>query len=145
MKLLIKFYSNSFCSLIKAEEIEIKSNNILVSQLKEQISTKFHIPKSEIILTIKYEDNKLNRLITLSDEFPLYYFFIHNNSEILLEHYQKIDKTKEICEKIRNSKNKKLRHIKKLQMFFDNQNSNHKKNLAIIKESDNEYTEIDSY
>ena len=144
MKLLIKFYSNSFCSLIKAEEIEIKSNNILVSQLKEQISTKFHIPKSEIILTIKYEDNKLNRLITLSDEFPLYYFFIHNNSEIFLEHYQKVDKTKEICEKIKNSKNKKLRHLKKLQMFFDNQNSNPKKNLAIIKESDNEYTEIDS-
>ena len=143
MKLLIKFYSNSFCSIIKAEEIEIKSNNILVSQLKEQISSKFHIPKSEIILTIKYADNKLLRLITLSDEFPLFYFFIHNNSEIFLEHYQKIDKTKEICEKIKNSKNKKLRHLKKLQMFFDNQN-NSKKNLAIIKESDNEYTEIES-
>ena len=144
MKLLIKYYSKYFCSLIKAEEIEIKSNNILVNQLKEQISAKFHIPKSEIILTIKYDDNKSNRLITLSDEFPLYYFFIHNNTEILLEHYEKIDKTKEICEKIKNSKNKKLKHLKKLQMFSNNQNPNSKKNLDIIKESDNEYTEIDS-
>jgi serine/threonine protein kinase/ankyrin repeat protein len=115
-----------------------------VSQLKEQISAKFHIPKSEIILTIKYDDNKKNRLITLSDEFPLYYFFIYYNSEILLEHYEKIDKTKEICEKIKNSKSKKLKHLKRLQIFSDNKNTNTKKNLDIIKESDNEYTEIDS-
>ena len=144
MKLLIKYFSNSFCSLIKAEIIEIKSNNITVSQLKEQISTKFHFPKSEILLTIKYEDKKFNKLITLSDEFPLYYFFIYNNSEIYLEHYEKIDRTKEICEKIKNSKNKKLRHLKRLQIFSDNQNLNSKKNLSTIKESDNEYTEIDS-
>ena len=144
MKLLIKYYSNSFCSIIKAEEIEIKSNNITVSQLKEQISTKFHFPKSEVILTIKYEDKKVNNLITLSDEFPLYYFFIHNNSEIYLEHFEKIDRTKEIWEKIKNSKNKKLKHLKRLQIFSENQNINSKKNLAIIKESDNEYTEIDS-
>ena len=144
MKLLIKFYSNAFCSIIKAEEIEIKSNKILVTNLKEQISTKFHIPKSELILTIKYDNDKENRLVRLSDEFPLYYFFIHNNSEIFLEHYEKIDKTKEICEKIKNSKNKKYKHLKKLQIFSDNQNINSKKNLAIIKESDNEYTEIDS-
>ena len=144
MKLLIKFYSNSFCSIVKAEGIEIKSNKILVSQLKELISSKFNIPKSEIILTIKYDNNKKNNLITLSDEFPLYYFFIHNNSEIYLEHYIKIDKTKEICEKIKNSKSKKLKHLKKLNLFEENQNiTNSKKNLAIIKESDNEYTETD--
>ena len=144
MKLLIKFYSSFFCSIVKAEEIEIKSNKILVSHLKEQISTKFHIPKSEQILTIKYDNDKRKFLVRLSDEFPLYFFFIHNNSEIFLEHYEKIDKTKEICEKIKNSKNKKLRHLKKLQIFSDDTNSNSKKNLAIIKESDNEYTEIDS-
>ena len=144
MKLLIKFYSNYFCSLIKAEELEIKSCKILVSQLKEQISTKFRIPKSEIILTLKFEDKRQNRLITLSDEFPLYYFFIHHNSEIFLEHYEKIDKTKEICEKIKNTKSKRLKHLKKLQIFSDNENNNSKNNLSIIKESDNEYTEIDS-
>ena len=33
MKLLTKFYSNAFCSIIKAEEIEIKSNKILVTNL----------------------------------------------------------------------------------------------------------------
>ena len=146
MILLIKLYSNSFCCIIKAEGIEIKSNKILVHQLKEQISAKFNIPKSEQILTIKYDNNKKNNLITLSDEFPLYYFFIHNNSELFLEHYKKIDKTKEICEKIQNSKSKKLRHLK-YQIFSNNQYIvNSKRNLGVIKESDNEYneyTEID--
>ena len=146
MKLLIKFYSSSFCSIIKAEELEIKSNKILVRQLKEQISTKFHLPISELILTIKYENkgkNKLCNLITLSDEFPLYYFFIHNNSEIFLEHYIVADKNREIFEKIKNSKGKKLKYLKKLQIFSVNQ-KNTKKNLPMIKESDNEYTEIES-
>ena len=145
MKLLIKFYSSSFCSIIKIEEIEIKSNKILVRQLKEQISAKFHLPISELILTIKYENkgkNKLCNLITLSDEFPLYYFFIHNNSEIFLEHYIVADKNREIFEKIKNSKGKKLKHLKKLQIFSENQN-NTKKNLPMIKESDNEYTEVE--
>ena len=148
MKLLIKFYSSSFCSIIKAEELEIKSNKILVRQLKEQISTKFHLPISELILTIKYENkgkNKLCNLITLSDEFPLYYFFIQNNSEIFLEHYIVADKNREIFEKIKNSKGKKLKYLKKLQIFSENQNNTKKnKNLPMIKESDNEYTEIES-
>ena len=141
MKLLIKLYSNSFCSIIKAEAIEIKSNKITVYELKEQISAKFHIPISEQILTIKYENTKKNNIITLSDEFPLYYFFVHNNSEIYLEHFIKIDKTKEICEKIKNTKNRQFRYLKKLPIFSNKINS--RRNLAIIKESDNEYTETD--
>ena len=149
MKLLIKYYSSIFCSLIRAEEIEIKSNKIPVSKLKEQISIKFHIPICDIILTIKYETNKpnitnKNTLITLSDEFPLFYFYIHNNTEILLEKRLKIDKNSEIFEKIKYTENRKYRHLKRLQLY--NNAATHfpsKKNLAIIKESDNEYTEID--
>ena len=147
MKLLIKYYSSVFCSLIKAEEIEIKSNRILVSQLKEQISIKFQIPICDIILTIKYEnnkDNKKNYLITLSDEFPLFYFYIHNNTEILLEKRIKFDKNIEIFEKIKYTENKRYRHLKKLQLYNNAAtNFNSKKNLQIIKESENEYTEIE--
>ena len=151
MKLLIKYYSNIFCSLIRAEEIEIKSNKILVSQLKEQISIKFHIPKSEIILTIKFEINRnniniktKNNLITLSDDFPLFYFFIHNNTEIFLEKKQKIDKNKEIFERIKFTKNKNYRHLKHVHSYSNASISfNSKKNLAIIKESENEYTQIE--
>ena len=149
MKLLIKYYSSIFCSLIRAEEIEIKSNKILVSQLKEQISIKFHIPICDIILTIKYQTNKQNienknTLITLSDEFPLFYFFVHNHTEILLEKRLKIDKNREIFEKIKYTENKKYKHLKRLQIYNNAAiNFPSKKNLAIIKESDNEYTEID--
>ena len=144
MKLLIKYYSSIFCSLIRAEEIEIKSNKILVSQLKEQISLKFQIPKSDIILTIKYENNKGNNLITLSDEFPLFYFFIHNNTEISLEKRLKIDKNREIFEKIKYTENKKYKYLKKLQLYNNMANNfGSKKNLAIIKESENEYTEVE--
>ena len=147
MKLLIKYYSSIFCSLIRAEEIEIKSNRILVRQLKEQISIKFQIPICDIILTIKYEnnkDNKKNYLITLSDEFPLFYFYIHNNTEILLEKRLKFDKNIEIFEKIKYTENRRYRHLKKLQLYNNAAtNFNSKKNLQIIKESENEYTEIE--
>ena len=147
MKLLIKYYSSIFCSLIRAEEIEIKSSKILVSQLKEQISIKFQIPKCDIILTIKYENSKKNNsnfLITLSDDFPLFYFYIHNNTEINLEKRLKIDKNKEIFEKIKYTENKRYRHLKKLQLYNHMAtNFSSKKNLAIIKESENEYTEIE--
>lgn len=149
MKLLIKYYSSIFCSLIKAEEIEIKSNKILVSKLKEQISIKFNIPKCDIILTIKYERNQdiisnKNNLITLSDEFPLFYFFIHNNTEILLEKRLEVDKNREIFEKIKYTENKKYRHLKRVHAYNNASVSfNSLKNLAIIKESDNEYTEIE--
>ena len=146
MKLLIKYNSSIFCSLIRAEEIEIKSNKISVSQLKEQISIKFKIPKCDIILTIKYENNKNNKksyLITLSDEFPLFYFFIHNNMEILLEKRLRVDKNREIFEKIKYSKKREYRFLKKLNLYNYSLNFNNKKNLAIIKESENEYTEIE--
>ena len=148
MKLLIKYYSNIYCSLIRAEEIEIKSNKILVSQLKEQISLKFHIPKCDIILTIKYENYRdnispKNNLITLSDDFPLFYFFIHNNTEIFLEKKQQIDKNREIFERIKFTQNKKYRHLKRVHNYNNASISfSSKKNLAIIKESENEYTEI---
>ena len=137
MKLLIKLYSNTFCHIIKAEEIEIKSKKITVKQLKNKISSKFHIPSSEQILTIFYENKNFSKLLTLSDEFPLYYFFIRNNSEIYLEHHKKIDKTQEICDRLKNTKNKK---IKKLNLFSDNIISS-KRKLEIIKESENEYAD----
>ena len=149
MKLLIKYYSNIFCELIRAEEIEIKSNKILVSQLKEQISIKFHIPKCDIVLTIKYEINRnnitnKNNLVTLSDDFPLFYFFIHNNTEIFLEKKQQIDKNREIFERIKFTQNKKYRHLKRVHSYSNASISfNSKKNLAIIKESENEYTGIE--
>ena len=145
MKLLIKYNSSIFCSLIRAEEIEIKSNKISVSQLKEQISIKFKIPKCDIILTIKYENNKNNKksyLITLSDEFPLFYFFIHNNMEIFLEKRLRVVKNREIFEKVKYSCKKVHKFLKKLQLYNYSLNNNNKKNLGIIKESENEYTEI---
>ena len=142
MKIIIKLYTSAFCSIIRSEELEIQSLKITVSQLKEQISNKFHIDKSEQILTMKYDDKKL---ITLPDPFPLFYFYIHKNSEIFLEHYLKIDKTKEICEKLKNTKNLRLKFINKLDIFSNNNSKYTLKNkLPIIEESDNEYTNIDT-
>ena len=142
MKIIIKLYTSAFCSIIRSEELEIQSLKITVSQLKERISNKFHIDKSEQILTMKYDSKKL---ITLSDPFPLFYFYIHKNSEIFLEHYKKIDKTKEICDKLKNTKNARLKFINKLEIFSNNNSKNSSKNsLPIIEESENEYTNIDT-
>ena len=142
MKIIIKLYTSAFCSIIRSEELEIQSLKLTVNQLKEQISNKFHIEKSEQILTMKYDDKKL---ITLSDPFPLFYFYIHKNSEIFLEHYKKFDKTKEICEKLKNTKNARLKFINKLDIFSENNSKCSSKNsLPIIEESDNEYTNNDT-
>ena len=78
------------------------------------------------------EIRKKNYLITLSDEFPLFYFFIHNNTEIMLEKRLKVDKNIEIFEKIKYSKKREYRFLKKLQLYNSSLNANSKK-LAIIK------------
>ena len=60
----------------------------------------------------------------------------------MLEKRLKVDKNREIFEKIKYSKKREYRFLKKLQLYNSSLNANSKK-LAIIKESENEYTEIE--
>ena len=91
MKIIIHLYFNEKYTLIKSLEVEIESNEITVKELKKRLSDIFQINPSEQILTIKFFGVKI---ITLSDDYPLSFFYIRKNSEIYLDSINKYkDKT----------------------------------------------------
>ena len=86
MKIIIHLYLNENCTEISSKEIQIESNEITVKELKKMISEICQINPSEQILTIKLFGLKV---ITLSDDFPLSFFFIRKNSEIYVDSIKK--------------------------------------------------------
>ena len=91
MKIIIHFYFNEKCTLIESLELEIESNEITVKELKKRLSEIYKIKPSEQILTIKFLGAKV---ITLSDDYPLSFFYIRKSSEIYLDSINKYkDKT----------------------------------------------------
>ena len=86
MKIIIHLYLNENCTEISSKEIQIESNEIIVKELKKIISEICQINPSEQILTIKLFGLKV---ITLSDDFPLSFFFIRKNSEIYVDSIKK--------------------------------------------------------
>ena len=88
MKIIIHLYLNVNCTEISSSEIQIESNEITVKELKKTLSEIYLIKASEQILTIKLLGLKV---ITLSDEYPLSFFYIKNNSEIYLDSIHKYE------------------------------------------------------
>ena len=86
MKIIIHLYINEKCTLIKSLEMEIESNEITVKEFKKRLYDIFQIKPSEQILTIKFLGIKI---ITLSDDYPLSFFYIRKNSEIFLDSINK--------------------------------------------------------
>ena len=82
MKIIIHLYFNENYTEIKSSEIQISSNEITVKELKKILSEIYEINPSEQILTIKLFGLKI---ITLSDEYPLSFFYIRKHSEIYLD------------------------------------------------------------
>ena len=82
MKIIIHLYFNENYTEIKSSEIQIPSNEITVKELKKILSEIYEINPSEQILTIKLFGLKI---ITLSDEYPLSFFYIRKHSEIYLD------------------------------------------------------------
>ena len=86
MKIIIHLYFNESCTEISSSEIQIESNEIIVKEFKKRLSEIYQISPSEQILTTKYLDLKV---ITLSDEYPLSFFYIREKSEIYLDKISK--------------------------------------------------------
>ena len=137
MKIFIHRYIYPACGNYSTEQIEISSNKILVKDLKKRIFDKFQIPINEQRLTIKL----LNIMfVTMTDDFPLSFYYIRRDSEIFLEHFHPISKSEEICNNLLNKRNTKSKYLQSLGLF-NNHNNSKNKNLGIILESPNEYTE----
>ena len=141
MKIFIHKYIYPSCGNYSTEQIDISSNKILVKDLKKIIYEKLQIPINEQKLTIKLSNIMI---VTMTDDFPLKFFYIRKDSEIFVEHYHPISKSQEICNKLINKPNTKSKYLSSLGLF-NNQYSNNKNNkinnLGIIFESPNEYTE----
>ena len=135
MKIIIHLFFNESCTEISSSEIQIESNEILVKEFKKRLSEIFHFEPSEQILTTKFSGLKI---ITLSDEYPLSFFYLRENSEIYLDKISKY-KNKTPSEIIKmNSQYRKL-STKTIQKSNKNINKYMPDILESIEEShDNE-------
>ena len=86
MKIIIHLYLNENCTEITSTEIQIESSEMKVKELKKMISEIYQVNPSDQILTIKFLGKKV---ITLSDDYPLSFFYIRKNSEIYLDTIKK--------------------------------------------------------
>ena len=139
MKIIIHLFFNESCTEISSSEIQIESNEILVKEFKKRLSEIFHFDPSEQILTTKFSGLKI---ITLSDEYPLSFFYLRENSEIYLDKISKY-KNKTPSEIIKmNSQYRKL-STKTIQKSNKNINKYMPNILESIEESNDNEIEIE--
>ena len=82
MRIILRVYKEIRMGNLSTMIIDIPNNNITTRELKEKIYKKYKIKPSEQKLTFRQCHKKL---ITLTDSFPLNYFFIKENAMIFLE------------------------------------------------------------
>ena len=112
MKIYIRAYQSPMIGNYSTDLITIPSNSILVSDLKQILYEKYRIEKSQQRLTHKL-CNQI--IVTLSNEWPLSFFYIKQNSIIYLEFIQVISKSEEISKKMLS--NTKSKYLKTLGLF----------------------------
>ena len=91
MRIILRVYKEIRMGNLSTMVIDIPHNKITVSELKEKIYKKYKIKPSEQKLTYRLCHKKL---ITLTDSFPLSYFYIKDYSMIFLEIISDIPKPK---------------------------------------------------
>ena len=105
MKIVLRIYKETRIGNLSTMILDIPHNKITVKDLKEKIYNKYKIKSCEQRLTFRICHKKL---ITLTDNFPLYFFYIKEYSMIFLEI---ISNDSEVTSKIQKS-NKKQNSIK---------------------------------
>lgn len=125
-------YQNQFGNT-STEIFNIKSFNMQVSELKSEIQERYKVSSSKQRLTFKIADEFL---VQLTDDWPLSFYHIKENSNIFMEVIEEINKQDEINKKLLTAT--KSKYLKSLGFF------NHfVTNLGTIPESSNEY--LDEY
>ena len=110
MKLYIKIFKDNNFGNYSSDILIIPHNYIKVCGLKQIIQEKYGINQSNQILTTKICNRQF---VTMTDDFPLYFYFIRDKSIIYIEFIVKPKRIKDITKKIRQNsiKNKYLRSI----------------------------------
>lgn len=136
MKIFIRQYLFPTFGNLSTDQIEIPSNKITTSSLKHILFEKYQIPISEQKLTVKMANISL---VTMTDEWPLFFFFIKHNSQIYLERIKPYNKAEEIMSLTKSKYLKSLGLINAPNSF--NSTQRQKTNLFPIIESPNEYND----
>ena len=136
MKIFIRQYLFPTFGNLSTDQIEIPSNKITTSSLKHILFEKYQIPISEQKLTVKMANVSL---VTMTDEWPLSFFFIKHNSQIFLERIKPYNKAEEIMSLTKSKYLKSLGLINAPNSF--NSTQKQKTNLFPIQESPNEYND----
>lgn len=136
MKIFIRQYLFPTFGNLSTDQIEIPSNKITTSSLKHILFEKYQIPISEQKLTVKMANISL---VTMTDEWPLSFFFIQHNSQIYLERIKLYNKAEEIMSLTKSKYLKSLGLINAPNSF--NSTQRQKTNLFPIIESPNEYND----
>lgn len=97
MKVYIRAYQNPYIGNCSTDAIHIPGNNIKVSELKEILFEKYRVNPSQQRLTTKIADTTIVNIyfvikVTMTNEWPLSFFHIKENSKIYLEFIQIINK-----------------------------------------------------
>ena len=82
MKIFLNIYKDISFGNIKVDSIIITTNRMPVSFLKNLISQKYNIDKSTITLSMKMHNLYL---VTMVDNYPLYFYNIKSNSVIYVK------------------------------------------------------------
>jgi hypothetical protein len=134
MNVFIRSYQNHTNQFgnFSTDVVFIKGIDILVSELKSILSEKYRIPSSKQRLTFKIADEFL---VMMTNDWPLSFFNIKENSHIYLEVLEEVNKQEEINKKLLNGT--KSKYLKSLGFF----NHIYANNLGTIPESSNEYND----
>ena len=128
MKLYIKIYKDNNFGNYRSDLLIIPNNKLKVSTFKQILQEKYGVNHSNQRLTIKMNNSQF---ITLTDDFPLNFYFIKQNSVIYLEFMGKFTKMDEISKKM-HQRAIKTKYLKTLGIFGNSP-------LETIKESTSEY------
>ena len=128
MKLYIKIFKDNSFGNYRSDLLIIPNNKLKVSTFKQIIQEKYGVNHSNQRLTIKMSNTQF---VTLTDDFPLNFYFIKENSIIYLEFMGKFTKMDEISKKM-HQRAIKTKYLKTLGIFRNSP-------LETIKESDAEY------
>ena len=113
MKLYIQIFKNKNFGNYSSDLLIIPHNKLKVSILKEIIKEKYGINHSNQRLTVKLCNRQF---VTMTNDFPLNFYFIKENSIIYLEFIEVTTKMEQVKKKI-NQRAIKTKYLKSLGIF----------------------------
>lgn len=130
MRIILRVYKEIRMDNLSTMIIDIPHNKITVRDLMEQIHKKYKINPNEQKLTFRFCHKKL---ITLSDSFPLSFFFIKEYSMIFLEIISNEPQPKpEEIKKIEKKNAATYKYMNKLGYFLPDSKTFQKNGIGIM-------------